>query len=508
MDTGSMIKPPTPRRGPRWRWAAVLAVALLWPGGLIHSADEDTPPPQNQSQVTTQNQNEAPTGANEGDQGDESGSAAEHGDPVAPVLMGIVILLLAARLAGHLTEQIGQPAVLGELTVGIILGNLALVGFDGLAFLKVDYSQHYAIDISDYADLAGVAIDMMARIGVVLLLFQVGLETSMTQMKKVGASAAAVAIIGVVAPLGLGYGAGALLLPEQHWGLHLFLGATLCATSVGITARVLQDLKRESTQAGQIILGAAVIDDVLGLVILALVEGVINAAGGNGGQFSGMDMVWIIVKAGGFLAAALVFGQMASRHHLRFANYLRGRGLLVVAAIAFCFVMAWIASVMGLAPIVGAFAAGLLLDKVTYHELVAQRGEHELEDAIRPVADLLVPIFFVMMGIQVDVSQFADPSVITLAAALTVVAIIGKQACGLGVLERGGDRMSVGLGMIPRGEVGLIFAAIGRELTVGDERVIDPGTYGAIVLMVILTTLVTPPLLKWSLLRHDRKTGN
>jgi Kef-type K+ transport system membrane component KefB len=343
----------------------------------------------------------------------------------------------------------------------------------------------------------------MARIGVILLLFQVGLETSMAQMKKVGASAMVVAIIGVVAPLGLGFGAGALLLPDHHWAVHLFLGATLCATSVGITARVLQDLQTESTHAAQVILGAAVIDDVLGLIILALVQGIISA-GGEGG-FSAMDMMWIIAKAGGFLIGALVFGQMLSRHHLRFANYLRGRGLLVVAAIAFCFAAAWLASFMGLAPIVGAFAAGLLLDKVTYHELVDQRGERELEEAIRPVADLLVPIFFVMMGIQVDVSQFADPSVLLLAGALTVVAIISKQVCGLGVLTPGSDRLSIGLGMIPRGEVGLIFAAIGRELTLGDERVIDPGTYGAIVLMVILTTMVTPPLLKWSLLRHERK---
>lgn len=481
----------------RWRWLAVLTVALLWPGGLVHSqpANEPADTPAAQTPVQT------PAGQEPSEQ-----AAAEHSDPVAPVLLGIVILLLAARVAGHLTETVGQPAVLGELTVGIILGNLTLLGVDWLEFLKVDYSRNYAINISDYADLAGVAIDMLARIGVVLLLFQVGLETSMAQMKKVGASAMVVAIVGVVAPLGLGFAAGALLLPEHHWAVHLFLGATLCATSVGITARVLQDLRKEKTHAAQVILGAAVIDDVLGLIILALVEGIIAAAGSNAGDggFSLMDMVWIIAKAGGFLIGALVFGQMFSRHHLRFANYLRGRGLLVVAAIAFCFTLAWLASFMGLAPIVGAFAAGLLLDKVTYHELADQRGERELEEAIRPVADLLVPIFFVMMGIQVDIRQFADPSVLMLAGALTIVAIIGKQVCGLGVLTRGSDRLSIGLGMIPRGEVGLIFAAIGRELTLGDERVIDPGTYGAIVLMVILTTMVTPPLLKWSLLRHER----
>ncbi|QNN21620.1 cation:proton antiporter [Planctomycetales bacterium ZRK34] len=503
---------PSPRRRARWRWLAVLAVALLWPGGLVgsHAADETAEAPAAQVQV------DAPAAA-EGEHAAEQEPAAEHSDPVAPVLLGVIVLLLAARVAGHLMELVSQPAVLGELTVGIILGNLTLLGIDWLEFLKVDYSRNYAINISDYADLAGVAIDMMARIGVVLLLFQVGLETSMTQMKKVGASAMVVAIVGVVAPLGLGFGAGFVLLPDEHWALHLFLGATLCATSVGITARVLQDLKKESTPAAQVILGAAVIDDVLGLIILALVEGIISAAdaangaaggaSGAGGGFSAMDMVLIITKAGGFLIGALIFGQMLSRHHLRFANYLRGRGLLVVAAIAFCFALAWLASFMGLAPIVGAFAAGLLLDKVTYHELADRRGERELEEAIRPVADLLVPIFFVMMGIQVDVSQFADPSVLMLAGALTVIAIIGKQVCGLGVLQPGADRMSIGLGMIPRGEVGLIFAAIGRELTLGDERVINPGTYGAIVLMVILTTMVTPPLLKWSLLRHERKTS-
>ena len=173
-----------------------------------------------------------------------------------------------------------------------------------------------------------------------------------------------------------------------------------------------------------------------------------------------------------------------------------------IASLAFCFTLAWLSSEVGLAPIVGAFAAGLILERVQYRELADREGLHDLEKLIKPLADLFVPIFFVMMGIQVNLASFADPHVLGLAAVLIVAAVIGKQLCGLGALERGLDRRSIGIGMIPRGEVGLIFAAIGRQLQVGGQRVVDEGVYSALILMVIATTLITPPLLKWSLDRH------
>ena len=399
--------------------------------------------------------------------------------------------------------------MLGELVVGVLLGNLALVGFHGLDFLKIDYSQPILLDLHDYVRFAGITIDHLARIGVVLLLFQVGLETSIADFRRVGLSAFFVAVLGVVAPMLLGYGSGLLLTPNQDWTVHLFLGATLSATSVGITARVLRDLNKSTTRESQIILGAAVIDDVLGLLILSVVQGIIfsqNLALATG-QTAALDfsaLAITCIKAVGFLVGALIVGHFVSRTLFKLASHLEGSGLLVVASLAFCFGLAWLSSVVGLAPIVGAFAAGLILERVQYRELADREGHHELDSLIKPLSDLFVPIFFVMMGIQVNLASFADPRVLGLAAVLIVAAVIGKQLCGLGALGRGLDRRSIGIGMIPRGEVGLIFAAIGRQLQVGGQSVVDEGIYSALILMVMATTLITPPLLKWSLGRRER----
>jgi Kef-type K+ transport system membrane component KefB len=413
-------------------------------------------------------------------------SAAEgaaHSDPVASVVLALAVVLVAARLGGDLAVRIGQPAVLGELVVGIALGNLGLAGYTGLEPIKTD-----------------AFVDMLARIGVLLLLFEVGLESTVGQMLKVGWSSLLVATLGVIAPFALGWGVGAWLLPGHSVYVHAFLGATLCATSVGITARVLQDLGRSSSSEGRIILGAAVIDDVMGLVILSLVTGMIAAANG-GGTISAGEIGLILGKAAGFLVGALVVGVLLSGRLFRLASRLRAGGVLLATALALCFVLAWSADAIGLAPIVGAFAAGLILEETHYRSFVDQ-GEHELEELIHPISSFLVPVFFVLMGMRTDLRAFAEPGLLELATALTVVAILGKQLCSLGVIGRGLDRLSVGIGMIPRGEVGLIFANIGLGLTIAGERVIDQATFSAVVVMVIVTTMVTPPALKWSLGRR------
>ncbi len=443
------------------------------------------------------------------------GSQAEHGDTdhgdrIAPVLLGMIVIILAAKVGGHLFEVCGQPPVLGELVVGVILGNLALLGFHGLDFLKVDYAQSLPIPVSDHLRFAGICIDNFARIGIIMLLFQVGLEANLADFRRVGASAFLVAVLGVVTPMLLGWGAGAVLLPDRSWPVHMFLGATLCATSVGITARVLRDLGKSTSREAQIVLGAAVIDDVLGLMVLSVVQAIILTFAMPSGQptsgIGAATLVMIFIKALGFLCGALWLGQFVSRSVFKAASFLQGGGILTVSALAICFFFSWLASQMGLAPIVGAFAAGLILEKVQYRELAERAGRHELEELIRPLADLLVPIFFVMMGVQVDLRSFADPSVLALAAVLVAAGVLGKQVCALGVLEPGLDRLSVGVGMIPRGEVGLIFAAVGRQLYVGEHRAVDEGTYSALVLMVILTTLITPPLLKFTLERWSRSS--
>jgi Kef-type K+ transport system membrane component KefB len=189
---------------------------------------------------------------------------------------------------------------------------------------------------------------------------------------------------------------------------------------------------------------------------------------------------------------------MLSKRLFSLVSKLRAHGVLLATGLSFCFLLSWISGVIGLAPIVGAFAAGLVLEDVHYRDFV-DRGEHGLEDLVRPISSFLVPVFFVVMGVRTDLRSFLQPGVLGLATALTVVAIAGKQACSLGVLGKGVDRLTVGLGMIPRGEVGLIFANIGLALSVGGQRIVNEATFSAVVVMVIVTTMVTPPALKWSL---------
>lgn len=504
-----------------------------------------------------------------GAHGDDHGGG--HKDPVAEVLLAILIILLLAKVSGDIFERIGMPAVLGELTVGILLGNWALfTGSHVFDFFKPevaphvvpeDISQNWAAPEKPTADelqaayeavvpadersehdslvvagdkvqrvwhqfgdgtsghefewtsidageqtaisrtLTGTVLDMLARIGVVLLLFEVGLESRVKEMAGVGISSLLVALLGVAAPMLLGFGVGYVLISESSadWQVPAFLGATLCATSVGITARVLKDIGKSQAPESKIILGAAVIDDVLGLVVLAVVSGVIS----DGANFHISSLFKIVGLSFAFLAGALLLGAVQfPRMLFRAASFLRGHGLLVTTALMICFFFSWGANVVGLAPIIGAFAAGLILEGAHYQEVGEKWKNHHLEDALAPISALLVPIFFVATGIAVDLSQFSGGSVWVLAIGLTIAAIIGKQVCSLGVREAGLNKLAVGLGMIPRGEVGLIFAQEGQRLmTPEGERVVNDATFSAIVVMVMVTTMITPPLLKWAMTR-------
>jgi len=296
-----------------------------------------------------------------------------------------------------------------------------------------------------------------------------------------------------------------VLLPEQSVYVHIFLGAVLTATSVGITARVLRDLGRAQSPEARIILGAAVIDDVLGLVILAVVAGVIAAAD-VGATLSPADIALMLGKAVAFLVGVLWLGLWTSPRIFRGAALLRGEGVLLSTALVLCLLLSWLAAAVGLAPIVGAYAAGLILEPAHYRAFT-DRGVHKLEELVRPIGAFLVPVFFVVVGMRVDLSILARGDVLGLAAALTLAAVVGKQLCAIGALGAPLDRLSIGIGMIPRGEVGLIFANIGLGLKLGGEQIIDPAIYGAVIVMVMLTTLVTPPALKWSLGRSRPLPG-
>jgi Kef-type K+ transport system membrane component KefB len=405
---------------------------------------------------------------------------AAGADPSLPLLRYLVVILLCAKLAGHAVMRLGQPAVLGELIAGVVIGNLPLLGIQGMEGMETD-----------------PYVDILSRIGVIVLLFEVGLESTVRDILDVGTSSLLVAVLGVAVPFGLGWLVGIWLLPEASSFVHAFLGATLCATSVGITARVLQDIGRSRGREARIILGAAVIDDVLGLIILASVSGVIVAAA-SGEKMGMWPQLRIALGAFGFLAGALVLGTFLTPRIFSTGARLRGSGVLLGISLGFCFLLSWLSGLAGLAPIVGAFAAGLILEPVHFR-YYGGRGIEELEEKLRPLSDFLAPVFFVLMGSKVDVRVLASPEALALALALTVAAVAGKQACSLGVIDKGANRWAVGFGMIPRGEVGLIFASIGAELRLGGAPVIGPVTYSAVVLTVMITTLVTPPLLKWSL---------
>lgn len=406
-------------------------------------------------------------------------SGGEEAELLHHMLLGLVLIIMGAKIGGELAIRLGQPAVLGELVFGMLLGNLGLFGISSLSFLKSEAS-----------------FTILSELGVILLLFQVGLETNIKEMKSVGLSALLAAILGVIAPFFLGWLVSSWFLPHADQYVHVFVGAILTATSVGITARVLKDMGKIKSKEGQLILGAAVIDDVLGLIILAVVTGVI-ASVNTGVEFDVNGLLKIVGLATGFLVGAVILGNFLAPRMFKFVNMLQAKGMLLATSLFVCFGLSFLAAEAGLAAIVGAFTAGLVLDPVHYKDLKDRTGESDIEHLIEPIASLLVPVFFVIMGARVDLSVFKNIDTLFYAFALTAVAIIGKQVCGLGVLQKGISKMAVGVGMIPRGEVGLIFIGIGAKLKIHGEPLVDAQTFGAVVIMVILTTMITPPLIKW-----------
>jgi Kef-type K+ transport system membrane component KefB len=402
-------------------------------------------------------------------------------DAVPTVLLALAFAIVGAKLAGEIVERLGQPAVLGELVFGVAVGNAALFGGPDLKALANTET-----------------LTVLAELGAVLLLFHVGLESSPKEMLNVGARAGVVAVVGVVTPMLLGFGVGAWMRPGDSWMLHAFLGAMLSATSVGITARVLKDTDTLRTPFARIILGAAVIDDVLGLVVLAVISGIITGAA-TGTALSANGVALILGKAVAFLVGALAVGSLVSPRLFRGALALRSRGVVLALSLGLCFALSYLALRAGLAPIVGAFAAGLVLEDVHFEGHV-QRGEPPLHESLEPLIALLVPVFFVRMGMLVDLRSFASASVLGFAVLLTAAAMLGKLACGF-VAPQGVSPLTLGFGMMPRGEVGLIFAAIGAQLVLSGRPVIDAGAYAAAVFMVLATTMLTPPLLVWSIRR-------
>lgn len=372
--------------------------------------------------------------------------------PIALLLVKLVIIIVLARLAGYFAEKLKQPAVLGELIAGVLLGP----------------------SLFNLVHETDPVLKFLSEIGVIILLFLVGLESNIYQLLKVGRASFLVACIGVIVPFILGY--FYFIYTGYSTFVALLVGGTLTATSVGITMRVLSELGKTNSEEGRIILGAAVIDDVIGLIVLAVIVGIIGS-----GHVSLFSVFKLSAYSIAFLVGSIYIGIKFVPRIYQIVHKLELEKTFVISAFIFALVLAVIANWIGLATIVGSFAAGLILE----------RSEHKahFEEKMKPVADLFVPVFFVMAGAVMDV-RLLDMKILLPIIILTVIAIISKIFAGIGAYGTKANKFHVGLGMIPRGEVGLIFATYGLTYKIFTNEV-----YSVLVIVIMLTTFITPPLL-------------
>ena len=439
-------------------------------------------------------------------------------DPMGLVIFWVTVIFAFALFGRAVAKRFNQPGVLGELLAGVIVGNLLyffgvklfIVLREGATVFNIirdvldgatlDTAVHAVMPKGFYANQmiatlktpagmeyikVGYVLDIFSRFGVIFLLFMVGLESSFQDLKRTGQEATRVALIGVIAPIILGYGVAYYLLPEATFQTALFVAATLSATSIGITARVLSDLKKLHTREAKTILGAAMLDDVLGLIILAIVSGVVI-----NGSLEPMLVIQIILSAILFFVGVLSLGPWILHQAIRcFGSFELWESKLFVSFM-FVMVLSWMATQVHLASIIGAFAAGLIIHDGFFAEGDGKQRRFDIKELVAPLEAILAPLFFVLIGIQVKLESFMNGSVLLMAFALIVAAILGKLLSGLGA-NRKDDRLLIGFGMIPRGEVGLVFASIGRTLDVLSDEL-----FAAIILMIIVTTLLAPMLLK------------
>ncbi len=453
--------------------------------------------------------------------------ASAH-DPIAAVVFWLTLIFTFAIFGRYLARRFNQPGVLGELLMGVLLGNvcyyfalpLMVVLREGSAVFNIIAHVLGGMPLADavknsisngyYADqviqaLSGVqgielikvgyVLDIFSRFGVIFLLFMVGLESSVTELKHTGRESIQVAFIGVIVPIILGYVVAILLLPESTFQANLFVAATLSATSIGITARVLRELKKLKTREARTILGAAVLDDILGLIILAVVSSIVV-----NGHVSFWMISQVLISTLAFFAGVIYMGPWCLRKFIPFVNFLTTWEAKLFVSFVFVMLLSWLATIAQLASIIGAFAAGMIINDSFFESPDKSRPQLlKIKDLIAPLEFLLAPIFFMLIGIQVKLETFYDTRVLWMAGGLIIAAIIGKLLSGLGA-NRKDDKLLIGIGMMPRGEVGLVFASIGRTLNVISDQL-----FTAIVLMIIVTTIITPTLLKMRFAKLDRK---
>jgi len=384
----------------------------------------------------------------------EMAEAAEHS--LTAHLFEIFMLILATQIMGWLFQKMKQPAVIGELLAGVIVGP-ALLGWV----------------------VEGSLLEFISELGAIFLLFMVGLETRLEDILKVGKEAFIVAVLGAILPFFGGYYFGLYIGFSQVSAL--FLGAALVATSVGITARVMQELDVLSRPYSRIILGAAVIDDIEGLIVLAIVSGIANT-----GSVETGSIIKLVLTSFAFVGGAMALVPFVRRIPLNKLPFQSPLGISLTFGLA----MATLASYIQLAPIVGAFMAGMVMAEL--------REEYGLEEPIHAIESFLAPIFFAYMGIQLDLAALGSRSVLIAGSIVSLIAIVGKLFAMFGALTQGiRNAIVVGVGMVPRGEVGLIVASIGLSAGAVDER-----EFAIVIFMVVVTTIVAPlslrPLVAWA----------
>ncbi|MDB9445951.1 cation:proton antiporter [Anabaena sp. CS-542/02] len=415
---------------------------------------------------------------------------------LAGVLLSLVVIYVASKIGGELSRVIDLPPVLGELLGGVLVGASALhlVVFTESGAAAADSAIISVLQLINNISPEAVTeifhsqseiISVLAELGVIILLFEIGLESDLKELTKVGYQATVVACVGVAVPFAAGT-AGLLFLFHAPLIPAIFAGAALTATSIGITSKVLSELGQLKSREGQIIVGAAVIDDILGIIVLAVVASLAKT-----GEVDILNVIYLIVSATVFLVGSILLGKYFNQSFVAIANKLQTRGNLIIPALIFAFLMAFLANAIHLEAILGAFAAGLVLDETDKRK--------ELDEQVKPIADILVPVFFVAVGAKVDLGVL-NPLVpgnregLIIATFLIVVAIIGKVVTGWSVFGQAKiNRLAVGVGMIPRGEVGLVFAGIGAA-----SGTLDKPLQAAIIIMVILTTFLAPPLLRFA----------
>jgi len=401
-------------------------------------------------------------------------------DPLAFTLILLALLWLTAKIGGELAAWLKLPAVAGQLLMGVVLAILPKV-FNGFPNVAKSHEAH-----------------LISYIGIILLMFMVGLESSVPQMLKVGWASLRVAVVGVIGPMALGLLAAYLLLPEgTPYAVDLFIGACLCATSIGISVQVLRERHEADSHAGRVIIGAAVIDDVLGLLVLVAVSGLAVATSSVGGTLPWGELGRTLGLALLFLALALTLGRWLSSKIFKFASRFKSMEILSPLALAFAFTMAYLGNLVGLATIVGAYAAGLILEHHHVESLQKREGR-SLEEMIQQAVIIFAPLFFVYTAATIDPSALLQPFTFILAGVLTIVGISGKYISGYAA--GGGSSVPViGWGMVPRGEVGLIFVAVGREIKINNAPMLSDEVQAGILGAILMTTILGPIGLSWVL---------